>query len=111
MSFDLDLLVRSARLLAEPVPREKRRLLAVRWRELDPALRTPVRGFGRQAAGCGATLGIFPKCDFDCIGCYLGAEANRIARLARRRRRRFRRSSLGSPRARRPRRKRESLPS
>lgn len=117
MPFDVDLLARSMRLLAEPVPREKRRLLAARWRELDPALRTPVQGFGRQTAGCGATLGILPKCDFDCVGCYLGPEANRIPRLAhesvlaRRLRRRFLRSSLEPPRARGSRRKRERLPS
>jgi|CXWL01.1.fsa_nt_gi MoaA/NifB/PqqE/SkfB family radical SAM enzyme len=69
------------RLLAEPVPREKKARLADRWRDLDPSLRTPQQGFGRQATGCGATIGVMPKCDFDCVGCYLGEEANRVPRL------------------------------
>ncbi|MGH8552093.1 MAG: radical SAM protein, partial [Methylococcales bacterium] len=33
---------------------------------------------GRQYAGCGATIGAMPRCDFACRGCYLGKEANRI---------------------------------
>jgi Radical SAM superfamily len=71
------------RLLREPVPAEKRRLLAERWRALDPRWRTPLQGFGRQATGCGATLGLAPRCDFDCRGCYLGAGANAVPPLPR----------------------------
>ncbi|MGH8550830.1 MAG: radical SAM protein [Methylococcales bacterium] len=40
--------------------------------------RTPNQFFGRQYAGCGATIGVMPRCDFACRGCYLGEDANRI---------------------------------
>lgn len=63
-------------LLRDPVSAEKRRLLAERWDGLDPAVRLPGQGLGRQATGCGATLGVHPRCDFACTGCYLGSEAN-----------------------------------
>lgn len=33
---------------------------------------------GRGGNGCGATIGAMPRCDFACVGCYLGEEANRI---------------------------------
>jgi Radical SAM superfamily len=77
-------LARAWRLLREPVPAEKRRLLADRWQALDPRWRTPLQGLGQQATGCGATLGVSPRCDFDCHGCYLGASANQVAPLPRR---------------------------
>lgn len=34
--------------------------------------------YGRQGGGCGATIGVMPRCDFACRGCYLGAEANHV---------------------------------
>lgn len=34
--------------------------------------------YGRQDGGCGATIGVMPRCDFACRGCYLGAEANHV---------------------------------
>jgi Radical SAM superfamily len=76
-------LARAWRLLRQPVPEEKKRLLAERWQALDPRWRTPLQGFGRQATGCGATVGASPRCDFDCHGCYLGAAANRVPPLPR----------------------------
>jgi len=72
---------RSVALFRDPVTTEKRRILAERWAELDPALRLPGQGLGQKATGCGATIGIQPRCDFACTGCYLGAEANRIPAL------------------------------
>ncbi len=76
---------RSFRVLAElfrnPATDEKRALLAQRWAALDPALHLPGQGLGRQATGCGATIGIQPRCDFACTGCYLGQEANDIPAL------------------------------
>lgn len=68
-------------LLRDPVSAEKRRLLAERWEGLDDAVRLPGQGLGRQATGCGATLGVHPRCDFSCTGCYLGSEANSIPPL------------------------------
>ncbi|MEP6664471.1 MAG: hypothetical protein ABJC04_12495, partial [Verrucomicrobiota bacterium] len=54
-----------------------RTALAVAWRRLPEALRGPTQFLGRHYAGCGATIGAMPKCDFACTGCYLGADANR----------------------------------
>ncbi|HEX8616056.1 MAG TPA: radical SAM protein [Thermoanaerobaculia bacterium] len=71
-------LSRAKSLLLDPVTAEKRALLAERWSALDPAVRLPGQGLGQKATGCGATMGIQPRCDFSCTGCYLGAEANHI---------------------------------
>lgn len=68
-------------LFRDPVTEEKRRLLSERWAGLDPGIRLPGQGLGQKATGCGATIGIQPRCDFSCTGCYLGAEANRIPAL------------------------------
>ncbi len=76
------LLQSAASLFADPVTAEKRRLLAERWADLDPALRFAGQGLGQKATGCGATIGIQPRCDFACTGCYLGSEANRIPALS-----------------------------
>jgi hypothetical protein len=68
-------------LFRDPVTAEKRRLLADRWQSLAPEMRLPGQGLGQKATGCGATIGIQPRCDFSCTGCYLGAEANKIPAL------------------------------
>ncbi len=68
-------------LFQDPVTTEKRRILTDRWEELAPEVRSPGQGLGQKATGCGATVGIQPRCDFSCTGCYLGAEANRIPAL------------------------------
>jgi hypothetical protein len=73
--------IESLRLLRHPVPKEKQRLMRERWATLDPRWHTPGQGFGRQATGCGATIGIHPGCDFACTGCYLGADANSSRRV------------------------------
>jgi hypothetical protein len=72
---------RAAELFRDPATAEKRALLAQRWAGLDAALRLPGQGLGQQATGCGATLGLQPRCDFACTGCYLGAEANGVPAL------------------------------
>lgn len=68
-------------LFLDPATAEKRQILAERWEGLDPAVRLPGQGLGQKATGCGATIGIQPRCDFSCTGCYLGREANRIPAL------------------------------
>lgn len=68
-------------LFRDPVTAEKRSILAERWERLDPAVRIAGQGLGQKATGCGATIGIQPRCDFACTGCYLGDEANRIPAL------------------------------
>jgi hypothetical protein len=57
---------------------ESRTVLARAWAALPDELRTPTQFLGRQYAGCGATIGVMPRCDFTCGGCYLGADANRM---------------------------------
>ena len=74
-------LARAWALFRDPVTTEKRKLLDDRWSALDPSLRLPGQGLGQKATGCGATMGIQPKCDFSCTGCYLGSDANRIPAL------------------------------
>ena len=56
---------------------ELRASLARAWDRLPPRLRGPTQFLGRHYAGCGATIGSMPKCDFACSGCYLNHEANR----------------------------------
>lgn len=68
-------------LFRDPVSAEKRALLVERWAELDETLKFPGQGLGQKATGCGATIGVQPRCDFSCTGCYLGAEANSIPAL------------------------------
>src|SRR3954465_15653283 len=68
-------------LFRDPATPENGALLAQRWAELDPAQRLPGQGLGQKATGCGATIGIQPRCDFACTGCYLGKEANRTPAL------------------------------
>lgn len=72
---------RTLELFRDPATAEKRGLLAQRWAGLDPALRVPGQALGRKTTGCGATIGVQPRCDFACTGCYLGPEANRIPAL------------------------------
>jgi hypothetical protein len=56
---------------------ESRAALGAAWSSLPASLRTPNQFLGRHYAGCGATVGAMPKCDFACSGCYLGEDANR----------------------------------
>jgi MoaA/NifB/PqqE/SkfB family radical SAM enzyme len=56
--------------------------LAAAWQRVPESFRRPTQFMGRQYAGCAATIGAMPKCDFSCTGCYLNADANR-ARPAR----------------------------
>jgi MoaA/NifB/PqqE/SkfB family radical SAM enzyme len=74
-------LARAWSLFRDPVTAEKRARLAERWSRLDAGIKLPGQGLGRKATGCGATVGIQPRCDFSCTGCYLGDEANRIPAL------------------------------
>ena len=48
---------------------ETRMVLAQAWAGLPDALRTPTQFLGRHYAGCAATIGVMPRCDFTCRGC------------------------------------------
>lgn len=56
---------------------EVRAVLAAAWQRVPAPFRGPTQFMGRQYAGCGATIGAMPKCDFHCTGCYLTANANK----------------------------------
>ena len=64
-----------------PIPADTRAALAAAWQRLPGHLRTSNQFLGRQYAGCGATIGAMPRCDFACTGCYLGEGANRVPPL------------------------------
>jgi len=57
---------------------ELRSALAAARERLPEIAKGPTQFLGRQYAGCGATIGAMPRCDFACTGCYLNKEANRI---------------------------------
>lgn len=59
-----------------PVPAGTQASLDVAWAKIDPEFRTPNQMFGRHEEGCGATIGVMPRCDFACRGCYLNDTAN-----------------------------------
>ena len=56
---------------------EVRAALASAWARVPESSRGPTQFLGRHYAGCGATIGAMPKCDFSCTGCYLNSDANR----------------------------------
>jgi hypothetical protein len=56
---------------------EARAALSAAWQRVPESIRGPTQFMGRQYVGCGATIGVMPKCDFSCKGCYLNADANR----------------------------------
>lgn len=52
--------------------------MAAIWAGVAPEFRTENQMLGRHEEGCGATIGVMPRCDFACRGCYLAAGANRV---------------------------------
>ena len=60
---------------------ETRALLGTAWATLPDALRGPTQFLGRHYAGCGATIGVMPRCNFTCAACYLGEGSNRTSPL------------------------------
>ncbi|MBA3260838.1 MAG: radical SAM protein [Gemmatimonadales bacterium] len=67
-----------AAIVREPVLGETRGNLKRSWARLPEQFKVPQQMLGRGGNGCGATIGVMPRCDFACTGCYLGEEANRI---------------------------------
>ena len=64
--------------ISPPVSAESKNLLRNAREALPNQFRTDNQFLGHQYVGCGATIGVMPRCDFACRGCYLGREANRI---------------------------------
>ena len=71
------ILRRSWRALRHPVEPDQRRTVAAARARIAPEHRVPHQVVGRQEEGCGGTIGAMPQCDFGCVGCYLGSDANR----------------------------------
>ncbi len=63
--------------LFKPIDEERRQQLRSRWAELRPELQTEAQAIGHYTVGCGATHGIYERCDFGCTACYLGSKANK----------------------------------
>ena len=61
-----------------PVHPENRANLARVRERLPEKFRFPAQMYGLHGEGCSATIGLMPRCDFACRGCYLGEEANKI---------------------------------
>ena len=64
------------------VPRDARDALDAAWARVNPEHRTPNQMLGRHEEGCGATIGVMPRCDFACRGCYLNDTANTTPALS-----------------------------
>ncbi len=64
--------------VSPPVSMETRNILRNARENLPDRFRTDNQFLGQQYAGCSATIGVMPRCDFACRGCYLDREANRI---------------------------------
>ncbi len=56
--------------------KETRTILSNAWASLPDTLRGPTQFLGRHYAGCGATIGVMPRCDFACAACYLQKRSN-----------------------------------
>lgn len=64
-------------ILRQPVLEETRANLARSRARVPARFQGPRQMLGRGGNGCGATIGALPRCDFACVGCYLGEAANR----------------------------------
>ncbi len=62
--------------LTDPVSVETREKLRRAKSKIPQKFHTDGQAIGQQYAGCGATIGTMPRCDFACRGCYLNASAN-----------------------------------
>lgn len=66
----------------EPVSAETQAILSNAKTKLEQEFHTGIQYIGVQYAGCGATIGVMPRCDFACRGCYLNDTANQTPRQA-----------------------------
>ncbi len=66
------------RAILQPKRNEIKEILADARKLVPARFRTSNQFLGGQYAGCAATIGVMPRCDFACKACYLGKDANRI---------------------------------
>lgn len=67
-----------ARRFREPISPGALEAMRNNWERVPVQLRVLEQLLGRATNGCGATIGAMPRCDFACVGCYLGHEANTV---------------------------------
>ena len=67
--------------IRSPVPLKTRTLLQDAWNRLPKKFQRANQFLGKQYAGCAAAIGVMPRCDFACRGCYLNQGANRAPSL------------------------------
>ncbi|MEM6455385.1 MAG: hypothetical protein AAF772_09855 [Acidobacteriota bacterium] len=67
--------------IARPIDPERRVRNAARFEELPPHLKTVDQVMGRWHHACGATHGVYERCNFACTSCYLTSEANAVPPL------------------------------
>ncbi len=70
--------LRDFEMATRPVDPDTAAALAARWATLPDSARLPGQLIGRKSAGCEATHGVFPKCNFNCTPCYHSADANKV---------------------------------
>ena len=70
--------VRRFEMDTRPVDPDTSRALQERWDAMPATSRVPGQIIGRKSAGCEATHGVFPKCNFSCKPCYHSADANKV---------------------------------
>ncbi|MFW2381885.1 MAG: radical SAM domain-containing protein [Acidimicrobiales bacterium] len=70
--------LRSFERATRPVDPETADALKRRWDSMPESSRVPGQLIGRKSAGCEATHGVFPKCNFACKPCYHSADANKV---------------------------------
>ncbi len=63
---------------SRPVDPETAQALKSRWDAMPATSKVPGQLIGRKSAGCEATHGVFPKCNFSCKPCYHSADANKV---------------------------------
>jgi len=59
-----------------PIDRERAALLEARSAAYPSSLKVPTQSIGQYNLGCGATHGVYERCNFGCTACYLGPSAN-----------------------------------
>ena len=67
-----------SQLVFTPRALDTREELQEKWDALPEKLQSDQQIYGRNEEGCGATVGMMPRCDFACRGCYLSESANKV---------------------------------
>ena len=61
-------------LFCEPRATKTGQELKEKWEALPPFMQSLQQIYGLNEEGCGATIGVMPRCDFACRGCFLSCD-------------------------------------